>query len=145
MYDLGEQFKVDYTRGLSNKDAIFKGNNYRITILSESLIRLEYSKDGNFEDRPTELVINRLFPKPNFEVKEDEVLLEISTSFFKLHYVKNRSFDGGKFNPTKNLKITLNGIDKTWYFNHPEIRNYGASDTMEENTSGKIKFTKGLY
>jgi len=145
MYDLGEQFKVDYTKGIADKSYVFQGQNYRITILSEQLIRLEFSQEGKFEDRPTELVWNRRFSKPNFQVNEDQFLLEISTTNFKLSYVKGKHFDGGKFNPTKNLKIFLNGTDKVWYFNHPEIRNYGASDAMEENTSGKIKFTKGLY
>ena len=56
MYNLGEQFTFDYNKALADKANIIQGENYSFTILSERLIRLEYSKDGLFEDRPTELV-----------------------------------------------------------------------------------------
>ena len=145
MYDLGEQFKIDYENAKPNDDSVLKGNKYRITVLTERLLRLEYSQDGKFEDRPSELVWNRHLPKPNFKVEEDNYLLQITTSSFKLQYIKEKEFLGSKIAPTKNLKIELTDTDKVWYYGHPEIRNYGASDAMEENTKGKIKFTKGLY
>ena len=40
------------------------GNKYRITILTERLVRFEYNEAGSFEDRPTEFVKNRKFQKP---------------------------------------------------------------------------------
>ena len=145
MYDLGEQFAIDYTRAKANEDSIIKGSKYRITILTERLIRLEYNEEGIFEDRPTELVWFRNLPKPTIKIEEDASMIVITTSYFKLQYVKEREFAGGKLNPTKNLKVSLVGTDKVWYYGHPEIRNYGASNYIEENTTGKIKFTKGLY
>ena len=95
MYDLGEQFKVDYEKAKPNSDCVFQGKNYRITILTERLLRIEYSEEGIFEDRPTELVWNRKFNKPEFKVNEDDYLLEIITSSFKLHYVKGKKFYKG--------------------------------------------------
>lgn len=145
MYDLGEQFSLDYEKAKVNSESVFQGKNYRITILTERLIRFEYSKNGVFEDRPSELIWYRNFPKPNFTVKEDEYFLEISTSFFTIYYTKGKHFYGGRINPSSNLKVTLTGTDRFWYYKHPEVRNYGASLTMQENTSGKIKFVKGLY
>ena len=145
MYDLGEQFAIDYSKAKPNEDSVIKGNKYRITILTERLIRFEYNEEGIFEDRPTELVWYRNLPKPTIQLEEDLGMIVITTSYFKLQYIKEREFNGGKLNPTKNLKVSLVGTDKVWYFDHPEIRNYGASDAMEENTTGKIKFTKGLY
>ena len=53
---LGEQFKIDYKSAVANGANVIKGNKYRFTILTERLIRLEYSEDGIFEDRPTELI-----------------------------------------------------------------------------------------
>ena len=50
-----ERFKIDYAGAKSKEDAIYKGAKYRITVLSDILVRLEYNKDGLFEDRPTEL------------------------------------------------------------------------------------------
>ena len=57
----------------SNPKAIFKGVNYRITILSERLIRLEYDITGEFNDDLTLLVKNRNFNLPNFKVNQDNI------------------------------------------------------------------------
>ena len=38
---------------------IFKGEFYRISVLTDKLVRLEYSKTGSFEDRITQLIYNR--------------------------------------------------------------------------------------
>ena len=38
------------------------GKNYRITFLTERLVRLEYQSEGRFEDRPTTAVQCRDFP-----------------------------------------------------------------------------------
>ena len=40
---------------------IISGKKYRITMLTQSLVRLEYSENVVFEDRPTQAVINRDF------------------------------------------------------------------------------------
>ncbi len=72
MSELGEHFKVDYTKAKSKEGSVFKGEKYRITILSDVLIRLEYSKTGQFNDYPTLFAINRSFDVPKFEVKEDK-------------------------------------------------------------------------
>ena len=47
---------------ISDKESYIIGNKYRFTILTPRMIRLEYSINGVFEDRPTSLVINRSFP-----------------------------------------------------------------------------------
>ena len=91
MYPLGNQFEFDKSKGISNQKAIFQGEKYRITVLTERLVRLEYQEEGKFEDRLTELVINRSFPIPKFQFKEDAVSLEITTSYFHLFYLKNKS------------------------------------------------------
>jgi len=145
MYDLGEQFKIDYLKAKPNNESIYLGKNYRITIITERLIRFEYNKNGVFEDRPTEMVLYRNFKKHKFKIKEDNFFLEIETDYFTIYYTKEKSFYGGKINPGSNLKVSLKGTDRFWYYGHPEVRNYGASDTMVENSKGKIKFKKGLY
>ena len=42
----------------ANRQNILQGDKYRITMLTEGLVRLEYSEDGIFEDRATQTVIN---------------------------------------------------------------------------------------
>lgn len=145
MYDLGEQFKVDYNAALTNPKAIIKGQKYRISVLTERLIRLEYQENGKFLDKPTELIWNRMFKDPQVEIKEDQKFLEISTKYFKLYYVKEMPFEASKVNPMANLKVELNGTDRTWYYGHPEVRNLGTPGSELENENGKVVFKKGLY
>ena len=92
MYNLGEHFKINYNNIKSDPSTMLIGKKYRITILTERLIRLEYNEDGVFEDRPTRLVLNRNFEKINFNVKQDDKYLEITTKYFKLTYNKEAQF-----------------------------------------------------
>ena len=70
MYNLGDQFKRNNEAGLADPKCIYKGEKYRITVLSERLVRLEYNLNGKFLDEPTELVWNRIFETPKFSAKE---------------------------------------------------------------------------
>ena len=144
MYKLGEQFSFDYEKAKPNEKNVIQGEKYRFTVLTERLIRMEYSEEGIFEDRPTELVWYRNMPRVEFKLKEDKKYLEIETKYFRLTYVKENPFMGTKFNPTANLKVDLLNTDRTWYYNHPEVRNYGAPG-MSLDDSKKLKLKKGLY
>ena len=81
MYNLGDHFKIDKEAILANPECVYQGSKYRITVLTERLVRLEYSEQGIFEDRPSQLVLNRNFPSPKFMVKEDGKYIEIKTSY----------------------------------------------------------------
>ncbi len=137
MYNLGEHFKVDYEKIKPNNDSIIQGKNYRFTVLSERLIRIEYRENGVFLDAPTQLVLNRNFTKPNFNVKQDRYYLEISTNYFKLSYKKEQ-----KITTSKNLKVEVLNSNSVWYYNHVEAKNYSAPLMIED---GKIENTKSLY
>ncbi len=145
MYKLGEQFVFDYEQAKPNPECVVQGKTYRITVLSEALVRLEYNADGKFEDRPTKLVYRRYFDKPEFKLREDSNYLEITTKYFKLDYKKEKPFFGGKVAPSANLGIMLPRNEKTWYYQHPEVRNYGTPDNVLLDHRDKYKFTKGLF
>ena len=127
MASFGDHFKVDASLGKSQDKAIIKGDFYRITILSERLVRLEYSKDGKINDSVTDFALNRRSPVPEFKMEEDEKYLVISTTYFSLQYEKEKPFKGPSFAPDANLKVKLLNTDKLWYFGHPEARNFRAS------------------
>jgi alpha-glucosidase (family GH31 glycosyl hydrolase) len=143
--DFFEHMSVDYSNNRSKPEAIFQGKTYRITVLSERLVRLEYHQDGIFFDDLTEQVINRNFSVPEFQVKQDEKFLEIKTKYFHLQYVKEKPFQGTKFAPDANLKVTLVNTDRIWYFGHPEARNFGTSGMSLDENSQKVSLAKGLY
>ena len=145
MYPLGEQFQINYDKILANEKSILKGRKYRITVLTERLVRLEFSEEGLFEDRPTKIVLNRNFSVPLFTVREDQNFLEITTKYFKLSYAKERPFLGTKMNPMQNLKIELLNTEFVWYYKEEEVRNYGAPKFNLLSEKGKLEYTKGLY
>ena len=82
------EFKIK-THGLCNPKSIVQGEKYRISVLTESLLRLEYSEDGIFEDRATQTVVNRNFPEVSFEVKETEDALYF---MFAHNYMTDKDF-----------------------------------------------------
>ena len=142
MYNLGEQFKIDKNKAIANPKCIVKGDKYRFTILTERLIRLEYNDKGQFIDEPTELIVNRNLSIPKFELIDNANFVSITTNYFKLTYIKGKSFLGGKASPANNLKVELLGTQNYWYYGHPEIRNFGKpnSDISKGGLQGK-----GLY
>lgn len=149
MYNLGEQFRVG-NNSVANSKSVIKGEKYRITVLTERLVRLEYSETGVFEDRATEQVFNRMMDVPKFDVMEDANLITITTEYFKLYYVKNTSFKGTKVSPSSNLKVELleqldpNKPNRFWYYGMPEVKNFGTPG-FEIFENKKIKMKKGLY
>ena len=136
---------IDYNNALANPENVVQGDKYRFTVLTPRLIRMEYSEDGIFEDHLTTLVLNRKTPKVEYTKKEDKKYIEITTSYFRLTYEKNKPFYSGKFDTMKYLKVELLNTDKIWYYGHPEIRNYGSPSISLDDNKGKLKLKKGLY
>ena len=67
------------------------GEKNRITILTDRLIRLEYSEQGYFEDSPTFAVVNRNFgDDPEINVNDDEDDLTVETKYLFLSYDKKQ-------------------------------------------------------
>ncbi|MDE6285223.1 MAG: DUF5110 domain-containing protein [Bacilli bacterium] len=146
MASIGAHFAPNKNITISDPQAVFTGANYRITVLTERLIRLEMNKDGKFCDDPTLNVQNRKFPVPLFKVQQDEHYLVLTTKYFTLQYLKNKPFMGAKYAPDANLKVTLNNTDKTWYYGHPEVRNFKTTGiSLDDFKNDKIRLDKGLY
>ena len=122
------------------KMKIFKGDFYRISVLTDKLIRLEYSKNGQFEDRHTQLIQNRDFGEVEVEATETPELLDINTKFFRLRYNK------GEFN-NQNLFIELKGqfalYGSRWYFGEPIETLKGTTRTLDE-VDGETELEDGI-
>ena len=144
MGSLKDYFKIDTTLGFARPDCIFKGEKYRITILSDVLLRLEYNENKIFNDYPTLFAINRKFTKmPTFTKKEDEKFLNITNDYFILEYNKEKPFAASKLIPDSNLRISIQGTDKIWYVNHPEVKNLkGATYSFDTKN---FTLDRGLY
>ena len=147
VFDVNEVDKIP-SRAVANPENVISGKTYRITVLTDRLVRLEYHPQGIFYDLESELVKYRDLPKVDFEKHEDGHYLNIKTKYFSISYQKERNFDGGKLMPMSNLKVELNGTDKSWYYNHPEVKNtqdYKGNFFSLDGNDNDMKSQKGLY
>ncbi len=149
MYPLGKQFEVDYSKSKSDPKAFVSGIKYRVTVITERVVRLEYSPTGHFVDSPTQIIRNRNLGLPEFTIRQDSTFLEITTRYFHLSYMKDQPFLGSKIDPMKNLKITLTNVNdkdkmRDWYYGSPEARNMGGNIIGEDVPISKT-LERGLY
>lgn len=128
---------------VSDKESYIIGKKYRFTVLSPRLIRLEYNKDGIFEDRPTSQVITRRFPKVQYAITESETLVQIDTGVFTLTYVKDSELKSGTLG--SNIKAMINGTKIEWQMNNPEVKNLRSINYSIDSIKDKIILDKGLY
>ena len=145
MYDFGKSFYVNLEELKSKNEAIVLGSKFRFTILTERLIRLEYSETSVFNDLKTELVSFRNFDVPKFKKIEDDKFLEIETDYYKLSYTKNEPFKGTAFSASKNLKIEIKNSEAIWYYDNPEAKNYYGSNISSEVKEKEKKENRGLF
>ena len=139
MANLTSYFIKNQKNLIPENRCIIKGKKYRFSILTPRLIRIEYNKDGIFEDRATSLVVNRTFPKFNFTTSTDELSLTIMTEYFTLKYVKESPIS------SKSIKVSVNGTEKEWMPGHKDFRNFGSIGYSLDNLDNKAKLSKGLY
>lgn len=66
--------------------AVVSGPGYRISVLTSRLLRLEWDPRGRFVDLPTQTVVSRRFPVPEFTVEDTPDGLEIWTEHLHLSY-----------------------------------------------------------
>ena len=139
MAGLASYFVKDNKNLVPENKYIVKGKCYRFSMLSPRLIRLEYNKNGIFEDRATSLVVNRKFENCQFTVNCDDLSVNIMTEYFTLKYVKEKPITSG------NIRVTVNGTDKEWTPGHQDYRNFGSIGYSLDNLDNKYKLSKGLY
>ncbi len=145
MFDFGESFHVDIKKAKTSDAYVYAGHKYRISILSEVLIRFEYSEHGTFNDYPTMFACNRSFSSPKITFREDQNVILLTNDIFTIQYIKEKSFIGSRFAPDQYLKVSINGTDKVWYFNHPEVRNFKGAFYSLDDVKNDSKMDKGLF
>ncbi len=122
---------------VANPEAVITAGNTRFTLLTERLIRMEYSPDSTFTDNATITFVNRNLPVPAFEQKTENGLLVIKTAGLQVSYQLN----SGKFSRT-NLQVKYTDTNRSFTW-HPGQRNKhnlkGTTRTLD-GTSGKYSF-----
>src|SRR4051794_32688004 len=113
----------------AHPDAVLQGDHWRITVLTDGLVRLEWAPDGVFEDRATTFALHRDLPVPRFEVVDRGPALEVVTD--RLHLV----YDRGPFS-TAGLSVHLLGSKvnhgSVWRFGEATRDLGGTARTLDE-------------
>eukprot|EP00966_Prymnesium_polylepis_P219618 5080567-Prymnesium_polylepis.1 len=60
------RFELETYEPQASAAAVVTSGHARFTVLTPRLLRIEYSADGKFEDRPTLACVNRKLPVPYF-------------------------------------------------------------------------------
>lgn len=139
MYDLGPQFRMDQTNLKVDPKVVLIGRKFRIQILTERLIRFEYSESGKFMDSASANVVRRKFDLPKFTIKEDEVFYYIETKYMNIKYQKNAKFT------EKSLSGTILYSKKEWFYTQKEVKNYGGTTISLDNITKMPNLNKGLF
>lgn len=134
-----ERYQID-TRGKSKEEAVIQGDKYRITLLTDALVRLEYSEDGKFEDRASQSVINRDFPVPKFQVSDRADSLEILTERIQLIYNKQEFTDYGL---SIQVRGDISAYHSIWHYGE-EIKDLGGTARTLDEADGAVPLEHGL-
>ena len=124
----------------TNPDNIVQGEKYRFSLLTDRLLRLEYSPHGSFEDRATQSVWNRNFPEVSFSLVEKEDLLEIFTD--RLHLI----YDKKEFTPN-GLSVQATGdfspYGSIWHYGE-DFKSLGGTARTLDEADGEIPLENGI-
>lgn len=126
-------------RPTANPQAVVRGPSARFTVLTERLIRLEYSPTAEFEDRPSQAFWFREQPRPEFSLNQTEGALAIETPYLRLEYRGQ-----GEGFSAENLSITLKQPGLTWHYGDSADGNLLGTTRTLDQVSGATRLEPGL-
>lgn len=137
---MNTDFKTLYdVKPIASADAVIQGKKYRISVLTDRLIRFEYNEQGVFIDRPTQRVINRFFETPKFKITETEDRIEITTDYIYVFYDKRYPTACGLYFKLSNTGSYYN----EWHFGEQYWTYYGTARTLD-GADGAIPLENGI-
>ncbi|MCI0552012.1 MAG: DUF5110 domain-containing protein [Anaerolineae bacterium] len=126
---------------VANTDAIVAMHNVRFTVLTDRIIRIEFSNDNIFEDRPSQVFWYRGQPVPKFKKKITPKVVEIETDYLYLVYKIGRSGF-----TSRNLSIKLKQGKVTWRYGDSAVKAGNLKGTARtlDGVAGRTKLEDGL-
>ncbi|MCC8130841.1 MAG: glycoside hydrolase family 31 protein [Ruminococcus sp.] len=120
---------MDYSYGknpnsAADPKALVTGEKYRITVLTERMVRIEYSPNGEFINQQTQTILDRRFPVPEYRVSESETEIIVTTENLIVTYEKNKPFSS----TTLNIQMVGNPYLRksgTWFYGDKGLESMG--------------------
>lgn len=132
-------YKVE-THPLALSENMITGDKYRITFLTEGLIRLEYDEEGVFEDRPTQMVFFRDFPKTDYRVVRTEDGIEVHTK--RIHLIYNEK-EFTSWGLSIQVKGNLSAYHSIWHYGE-EIHDLKGTARTLDMVNGATELEHGI-
>ena len=137
MTQISPQFQLEF-QPVANPDAVVVTGKARFTVLTSRLIRLEYDKNGRFQDASSQPFWYRNQPVPSFEQSVEDGRLTIETEHLKLTYKVGKKFKA------KTLQITQKASGVTWHFGDEDAQNLRGTYRTLDAISGSTPLEPGL-
>lgn len=136
-----KDYYVTHTHPQALPENCVTGQHYRITLLTEQLVRFEYNEQGRFENRPTQIVMNRDFPPVAFTVDHTSEGLVIRTSCLRITYNEKMFSPNG-------LSVALLGYESAhtgnWYYGDEIHDLKGTARTLDTVDGDRVDMSHGL-
>ena len=126
------------TRPLALTQNVVQGEKYRFTVLTPSLIRMEYSTCGIFEDRASQSVFYRDFPETEFSPKWADGNLVIETEKLILVYRENEAF------ARETLSVRLKTEPASVWHYGENFEDLGGTVQTLDNINGRTELERGV-
>ncbi len=121
--------------------AMVVAGNARFTVLTDRLIRMEWSEGGAFEDNATLAIVNRNLPVPAFSVKRSGDAVTIKTDRVTLSYTGEGRFDGSNLS----VSFKMNGKKVTWTPDSEATGNLkGTNRTLDMCEGPNVELETGI-
>ena len=133
-----EQFKIDF-HPVAEPQAVVTAGGARFSLLTERLVRMEFSPSEQFEDRPSQVFWYRRQPAPAFEGWRDGSRLELRTAALRLVYL-----DGPAGFSRQTLSVEVAATGSTWRFGQWDTGNLGGTARTLDGADGAIHLEPGL-
>ncbi len=137
MTQIPSHFQLDFQPVAEPKATLVTGS-ARFTILTSRLIRLEYDKNGRFQDNPSQPFWYRNQPVPSFEQSVENGRLQIETEHLLLTYKMGKKFKA------KSLQIRLKTSGTVWHFGDKDPDNLRGTYRTLDQVSGSTPLEPGL-
>jgi alpha-glucosidase (family GH31 glycosyl hydrolase) len=117
-----------------------QGDRWRISVLADGLVRLEWSEAGAFEDRASTFALHRDLPVPDFEVIDGEGTLEIVTDRLRLTYDREPFTPAGL---SVQARGNISNHHSVWRYGEPVSTLGGTTRTLDD-VDGQIELDPGI-
>ena len=124
----------------ANAAAVVQGEHYRITVLTDRLVRVEYSETDSFCDSATMMAIRRDLPVPEYSVYHQDGKLIVETSGYRVKYDEKPFTSEGM---CVELKGQFGAYTSAWHYGEKLDTLKGTARTLDGADGMKLVMTGG--